>query len=84
MILHSLMSAISLTYCTITSAKQKSIATKTPYTATWNSISTYCWHSFTFHITAEDIEYESPDFRWDGIFDFDTYTNHIKKLNRQQ
>lgn len=79
--IHAFVSALSVAHCAISSAKQKAIATQTVYGSTWTSVGKFIWQNFILHLTASgDVVYDSPDFRWNGIFDFDTYTTHIRKI----
>lgn len=69
----------------MTSARQKSIATNTQYTASTKCMLSFLWKNFTLHLSAEGcVEYDSPDFRWNGIFDYDTYDNHTRKTVRNE
>jgi hypothetical protein len=36
------------------------------------------------HLSADgEVEYDSPDFRWKSIFDYDTYNIHVcKNINQ--
>lgn len=77
---YALCSAISVTHCALTSAKQKALANNTEYTSKPCCAIRFIWKNFMIHLSAEGpVIYDSPDFRWKSIFDYDTYTTHIRK-----
>ena len=81
-ILHAAAQAYSLTRCVILSAKQKARATNAQSNTKFGI--TFQFFSKNFYILhqSDDVEYISEDFRWNGIFDFDTYDSLQAKSKR--
>ena len=83
-VLRSLGSAISITRCAMISAKQKAVATNTIYVATCKTMFCFLWKNFILHLSSDgDVEYDSPDFRWESMFNYDTYNTHVRSKSVQ-